>query len=78
MMSRSGPLTPLDGHPLQSLCVETIEVQSRKHMMSSWHGHKTTLSPAQYTPVSSPVDDVDHAVLTVVGAVNAEFIQKIQ
>lgn len=26
----------------------------------------------------SPVDDVDHAVLTVIGAVNAKLIQQVQ
>lgn len=26
----------------------------------------------------SPVDDVDHAVLTVIGAVNAQLVQQVQ
>lgn len=28
--------------------------------------------------IVSPVDDVEHAVLTVIGAVNAQFVQQVQ
>ncbi len=40
------------------------------------HALRETLMKGSFH--NSPVDDVDHAVFTVVGAVNAELIQKIQ
>lgn len=73
-MLRSSFLTSLYSHPFQTLGVESIEIKpvGRRHICK-----KNTF---YYIHVSLnmnalPVDDADHAVFTVIGAVDTKFVQ---
>lgn len=81
--SGGGSLAPLCRHVLQAVCVETIEVQPGRerrgtgtHTPANW-SECPTVTRSQ-SKRHSPVDDVDHAVLTVIGAVEAQLVQEVQ
>lgn len=73
-------LTALDGHPLQPLCVESIKIQPGKlwKINKQFCSHSHNKEFLTDTVQAVPVDDANHAVLTVVGAVDAQFVQQVQ